>query len=224
MDDFIKRYVTSDGEVFETTLDIGKVDCKLYTLYHLSIAEKRVHAGTNKTLQAALNSTKAIAKKNQKSNKNIEGAKFDEYGLDTSVYSERQLDFLRNKMEEFENVYEPSSPFEKESIGILASISLKMNEVRVKMITSDDQSYVRELKDLREMFSNIAGDLKLRPKDKKEVDKSKGRTSLAEIVMRYEARKRSGRREVTEKTKEMDKKMSNLRVEHLDGNFTDNKK
>lgn len=218
-DNEIKSYVTSDGQVFKTTLDIGDVDPKLYTLYHLEIAEKRVHGGKNKSLRTALNSTRAIAKKNQTSSKVMSESNFDSYGLDPSVYTKQQIEFIKSKIQEFENVYESATPFEKETIGIMATILLKINEVKAKMIVSDNAGYVKQLKDLREMFSKMAEDLKLRPKDKKEIDKAQGRTSLAEMVMRYEARKRSKRKETSEATEEMSKLMAIERANAMDSKF-----
>lgn len=217
----MKEYVTADGEIFKTTLDIGEVNPKLYTLEHLEIAERRVHQGTNKTLQKALNATKALMKKNRKSSKVLSKVSFDEYGINESTYTKEQVKFLKDKIDEYEAIYESATPFERETIGMMASILLKINEVKAKMVSSDEMAYVKQLKDLRDMFSAMASDLKMRPKDKKEVDKSKGRTSLAEIVMRYEARKRSGRRETSERTKQMAKDLAVERVKAIDGNFSD---
>jgi len=217
----IKSYVTSDGQVFKTTLDIGDVNPKLYTLYHLEMAEKRVIAGKNKSLKTALGSTRAIAKKNQVSAKVISEANFDEYGLDPSIYSKQQIGFIKNKIKEFENTYESSTPFEKETIGMMAVTLLKITDIKAKMITTDNDKYVKQLKDLREMFSKMAEDLKLRPKDKKEEDRSKNRNSLAEMVRRYKARKRSKKSEITEKTMRMAKMLSETRVNSLDGKYAE---
>ena len=219
--DEIKTYVTADNQVFRTTLDIGKTDTKKYTLYHLEMAEQRVHTGKNRTLQAALNSTKALASKNQKSSKSLSKEEFDEYGISDGAFTAEQKAFITNKIKEFEATYESSTPFERETIGLMAATLLKINEVKVKMLTSDDTGYVKQIKDLREMFSKMAEDLKLRPKDKKEQDKSKGRTSLAEIVLRYEARKRSQRKEWTEKTDLMNERMEEAREDAKDPKFAD---
>lgn len=219
MSDEIKSYVTSDEQVFKTTLDIGEVDPKLYTLYHLEMAEKRVIKGSNKSLKTALGSTRALAKKNQVSTRNVSEAGYDEYGLDPSIYTEKQIEFVKNKIEEFENIYQSATPFEKETIGMMATILLKITEIKARMISVDSDKYVKQLKDLREMFSKMAEDLKLRPKDKKEEDKSKNRNSLTEMVRRYEARKRSGRKETSKKTKEMDKALSNTRANALDNKY-----
>lgn len=216
----LKTYVTSDGQVFKTTLDIGDVNPKLYTLYHLEMAEKRVIAKKNKSLQTALGSTRALAKKNQTSAKVLSEVQFDEYGLDPSIYTKKQIDFVQNKIKEFEATYESSTPFEKETIGMMAGILLKINEVKAKMISTDNEKYVKQLKDLREMFSKMAEDLKLRPKDKKEEDRSKNRNSLAEMVRRYEARKRSQRKESTIKTETMDKMLSEVRTKALDSKYS----
>jgi len=216
----LKTYVTSDGQVFKTTLDIGDVNPKLYTLYHLEMAEKRVIAKKNKSLQTALGSTRALAKKNQTSAKVLSEVQFDEYGLDPSVYTKKQIDFVHNKIKDFEGTYESSTPFEKETIGMMAATLLKINEVKAKMISTDNEKYVKQLKDLREMFSKMAEDLKLRPKDKKEEDRSKNRNSLAEMVRRYEARKRSQRKESTLKTETMDKMLSEVRTKALDSKYS----
>lgn len=215
----IKSYVTSDGQVFKTTLDIGDVDPKLYTLNHLEMAEKRVIKGSNKNLKTALGSTRALAKKNQTTAKSLSDAQFDEYGLDPSIYTKKQIDFVHQKIREFEAQYESSTPFEKETIGMMAVTLLKITEIKAKMISSDSNNYVKQLKDLREMFSKMAEDLKLRPKDKKEEDRSKNRNSLTEMVRRYEARKRSQRKETSDKTKAMEEMFSKVRVNSLDGKY-----
>lgn len=215
----IKTFVTSDGQVFKTTLDIGEVDPKLYTLYHLEMAEKRVITGKNKSLKTALGSTRALAKKNQTSAKVLAEADFDEYGLDPSIYTQKQINFVKGKIDEFEAQYESSTPFEKETIGMMAVTLLKITDIKAKMISSDNPSAIKNLKDLREMFSKMAGDLRLRPKDKKEEDRSKNRNSLAEMVRRYEARKRSQRRETSQKTEEMRKLLSESRTKALDGKY-----
>lgn len=217
--DEIKSYVTSDEQVFKTTLDIGDVNPKLYTLYHLEMAEKRVIKGSNRNLKTALGSTRALAKKNQTSAKALSGADFDEFGLDPSVYTKKQIKFIHKKIEEFNGMYEASTPFEKETLGLMATTVLKMSEIKAKMISTDSEKYIKQLDSLRKMFSDMAGDLKARPKDKKDDDMSKSRNSLAEMVRRYEARKRSGRREVNEKTKGIEKRMSEIRVSQIDGKF-----
>lgn len=217
----IRKYVTLDEEIFKTVVDIGDVDPKLFTLEHLTVAEKRVIKGTNKTLRAALNSTRSMMQKNSKSSKKISQVELDEYGLDPSLYTEQQINFIHKKIKQFSDVYDVSSPFAYETIIEMAKNRLKTAEVEAKMIGSDNASHVRQKTDLRKDFSAMAQDLKMRPKDHKDQDKSKTRNSFTEMVRRYEARIRSGKREVNENTIAMRKKMDEIRIRNLDGKYSE---
>lgn len=219
MSDEIKTYVTKDGKVFKTTLDIGEVDPKLYTLEHLEVAEKRVHRGTNRNLKGALGSTRALMQKNRTRPSAFKGSKFDEYGLDKSIYSEEQIEYVHEKIKEYEEDYESSTPFEKDTIANMAKTSLKLNQLEAKMMQSDDKKIVDQYTSLRREFSNMAGDLKHRPKDQKNEDLSKSRTSLSQIVFNYENRIRSGKMERDEVTQKMRERMAKIRAEHIDGRF-----
>lgn len=217
----IKSYVTSDGQVFKTTLDIGEVNPKEYSLDDLERAEKRVHKGTNKTLQTALNSIVHLRKGSKKkvTTASLKEVELDEYGLDPNLYTEFQIKFIHKKVKEFEAVYDASTPFAKETIIEMAKNRLKNAEVEAKMLNSDNPTFIKQKTDLRKDFSSMAEDLKLLPKQKKEEDRSKNRNSLAEMVRRYEARKRSERRETSEKTEKMDKMLSEVRTRSLDGKY-----
>ena len=216
-----QEYFTSDDQTFKTTVEMGGAVPRNYTLEELLTAEARVIRGTNKNLQTALNSIVKLKKhgKTKASAKLIKELSLDEYGLEAKFFSEQQILFIKKKIEEYEAVYDTSDPFSKETIVEMAKNRLKTAEVEMKMLTSDNPNFIKQKTDLRKDFSSMAGDLKILPSQKKTEDRSKGRTSLAEIVMRYEARKKLKKKETSEKTKEMEKMLSHERVKSLDPKY-----
>src|SRR5699024_11667965 len=97
--------------------------------------------------------------------------------------------------------------------------TIKLNQIETKMIQSEDKKIVDQYTSLRREFSNMAGDLKHRPKDQKNEDLSKSRTSLSQIVFNYENRIRSGKMERDEVTQKMRERMAKIRSEHIDERF-----
>lgn len=217
----ISTYVTSDDKVFRTACDMGDVDTKLYTLYHLEMAEKKFQRKSNRTMQSALNSTETFAKKNENAKHEYTGSRYDKYGLDKTKYTEEQIKYIHNKIDEYNDAYKPSEPFEKDSIISLAKTALKISEMETKMMTSDNPKDISALKDLRDMFLKNADSLKMMTKQKDKEDPSKHRTSLAQIIYNYEERKRTGKTEVSEKTDEMEEKMAKERADAIDGRYSD---
>lgn len=217
----IKEYLTADDQIFKTMVELGKCNPKDYDLETLQQAEARVVKGLNKNVGTAISNVKGLMQNNKKriSNKKLKEAELDEYGLNPDLFTDTQINFIHKKIKEFEAVYDTSTPFARETIIEMAKNRLKNSEVEAKMINHDDPKYIKAKTDLRKDFSSMAEDLKLLPKQKKTEDRSKGRTSLAEIVLRYEARKRSGRMEVSEKTEEMKKRLSEERAVAKDGKF-----
>jgi adenylate kinase family enzyme len=215
------EYITSDGQVFKTTLDLAGVNPKDYALEDLERAEARVIRGTNKTLQTALNSIVHLRKGSKKkvTSAVLKDMELDEYGLDSSLYTEAQTKFIHRKVKEYEAVYDTATPFARDTVIEMAKNRLKNAEVEAKMISSDFPGYIKQKADLRKDFSSMAEDLKLLPKQKKDEDRSKNRNSLSEMVRRYEARRRSQRKETNVSTKKMDELLSEVRVNSLDGKY-----
>lgn len=216
-----KEFITSDDQIFKTVIEVGSCNPREYDLETLLKAEGMVAKGRYKNLGTALNAVKGLIKNHKKkvTTKKLKDLELDEYGLNPEVYSEQQVSFIHNKIKEFEAVYDTSTPFGKETITEMAKNRLKMSEIEAKMINNDDPIYIKAKTDLRKDFSSMAADLKILPSQKKTEDRSKGRTSLAEIVLRYEARKKSGRMETSEKTKEMKQRLSEERALQKDGKF-----
>src|SRR5699024_8890772 len=149
MSDEIKKYITADGQVFETLVEMGDINPKDYSLYHLEMAEKRVLKGTNKNIRAALGSTRAIAEKNASRGSSYSNKSIDEYGIDRSVYSKADVEFLHNKIREYKEDYKATTPFERETILNMAKTSLKLNKLEGKMMSSDDKKLADQYATLR---------------------------------------------------------------------------
>ena len=220
----IPEYVTADNKLFKTTLELGDVNPKQFDLDILERAESRVLKGTNRSLRTALNSLGGLKKGSKKKTVNsamIRDIELDEYGLDPALYSEAQINYIVKKVKEFRATYNHDTPFENETIIEMAKNRLKTAEVEAKMLNSDDEKLINQKTKLRTDFSSMAKDLKIKPDQKNEQDKSKSRTSLAEMVLRYESRRKTGRLETDEKTEEMRKRLAAIRAMQLDPKFED---
>lgn len=224
MDSEMKQYLTADSKTFKTFLDIGDVNPKDYDLEILERAEGRVIRGTNKTLRTAINSIAHLKKGARKkvSSDLIKETELDQHGLNVALYSEQQILYIQKKIEEFKAVYDHSTPFFMETIIEMAKNRLKTAEIEAKMLNSDEATFIDQKVKLRKEFSDMAKDLDMLPK-KEQKDLSKNRNSFAEMVLRYEARQISGKREVTEETEKMRKRLSEIRAHSKDGRYDEGK-
>lgn len=181
-DSSINEYITHDGLVFKTLLDIGHVQTKEYDLEILEKAEGRVQRGTNKTLQAALNSLKSLKQSNKKS---ANGDEFDEFGLNDE-YTNNQKKFIRDTIQGYYDAHDISTPYQKSGVIRLSKLECTITELEVNVTKNKKKEDIESLQKLQAMHKSLSDALKLQTKQATDGDKSED--ILANACIDYEAR------------------------------------
>jgi hypothetical protein len=159
----VKQYLTKEGEVFETLVELGGANPKDYDLTLLQAAEARVIKGTNKTLQTALNSLSGF--KNFKNDgvkvKDAKDAEFDEYGLSDSFYTQQQMNYIRSSIDKYRNGYDIATPYQETGVIQLAKFEWTITELGTKIAQNPKKDDIASLKMIQELHAKLSNDLKL---------------------------------------------------------------
>lgn len=183
------QYLTEDGLIFETLLDIGKVNPKEHPLDLLKMAEVRVIRKTNKTFEAAVNSVKALKRgKGKKSDENS-NLEFDEYGLNEELYTLQQINFIRETIQSYYDAHDISTPYQKSGVIRLAKLECTINELEASVARSKHKDDISNLKSLQGMHKDLSDGLKLTTKQATEG--SKGEDAFANACVAFEERFRN---------------------------------
>lgn len=159
-----REYLTKDGLIFKTLLDIGKVNTKDYTLEFLQMAETRVIRGTNRCLETAINSLKSLKRGKKANEENKSKYEFDEYGLNEALYTSQQIKFIKETIENYYDGYDISTPYQKSGIIRLAKLECNINELEAAIAKKKDKEDINNLKALTDMHSKLSDNLKLTTK------------------------------------------------------------
>jgi hypothetical protein len=183
------RYLSEDGQVFETLLDIGKVNPKEFPLELLLMAETRVTRGTNKTFQAAINSIKALKRGNKKKTDDNANQEFDEFGLNEELYTAQQIKFIRDTIQSYYDAHDISTPYQKSGVIRLAKLECSINELEGTIAQAKNKDDISNLKSLQSMHKDLSDALKLQTKQATEG--TKGEDAFANAVIAFEERFRN---------------------------------
>ncbi|QJT70424.1 hypothetical protein [Microcystis phage MaeS] len=182
-------YLTEDGLIFETLLDIGKVNPKEYPLEVLEMAETRVNRGTNKTLQAAINSIKALKRGKKSLKDDSADQEFDEYGLNEELYTPQQIKFIRSTIQSYYDAHDIATPYQRSGVVRLAKLECSINEVEATIAKAKNKDDITNLKSLQSMHKDLSDALKLQTKQATEG--TKGEDAFANACIAFEERFRN---------------------------------
>ena len=158
----VKQYLTKDGEIFESLVELGGANPKEYDLKLLQAAEARVIKGTNKTLRTALNSLAGF--KNMKNDgvkvKEVKDAEFDEYGLSDSFYTPQQMNTIRRAIDRYHEGYDIATPFQENGVIQLAKYELMIAELGAKIAQHPNKDDISSLKMIQDLHAKLNNDMK----------------------------------------------------------------
>lgn len=186
-----QEFLSKDEQVFKTLVDIGEVDTKEYDLKTLLQAEKRVIRGTNKTMQSALNSITSLRQnQKQKSAKvDIKDVEFDEYGLSPAFYSENQIKFIRQRIDNYHNGFDIATPYQQQGVIQLAKNEWTIAELQMKIAIEPSKEDIASLKIITEIHAKQSNDLKLTPRQAN--GDANSEDILSNVCIAYEDRYRN---------------------------------
>lgn len=189
--DKAREYLTQDGLVFKTLLEIGNVNPKQFPLELLEIAEQRVLKGTNKSLEAAVNSIKSLRRGGKKSSKIDESvnAELDEFGLNEELYSPQQIRFIREVIQSYYDAHDITTPYQKSGVIRLAKLECNINELEIAVAQTKNKDDITNLKSLTEMHAKMSENLKLTTRQATEGNK--GEDAFANACIAFEERFRN---------------------------------
>lgn len=184
------KYLTQDGLIFETLLDIGKVNPKEFDLEVLEMAETRVNRGTNKTFQAAINSIKSLKRGNsKKKSEDISNLEYDEFGLNEELYTPQQISFIKDTIQAYYDAHDISTPYQKSGVIRLAKLECNINDLEVAVARTKHKDDITNLKNLQSMHKDLSDGLKLTTKQA--TDGDKGEDAFANACIAFEERFRN---------------------------------
>lgn len=204
------RYLTEDGLLFETLLNIGKVNPKEYPLEVLEMAENRVNRGTNKTFQAAINSIKALKRGNKKKADEAANYEMDEFGLNEELYTTQQIKFIKDTIQAYYDAHDISTPYQKSGVIRLAKLECNINELEATVAKSKNKDDITNLKNLQSMHKDLSDALKLQTKQATEG--SKGEDAFANACIAFEERFRNDNFEF--ENIELKDKLTNIMIDN----------
>lgn len=184
-----KQYLTEDGLIFETLLDIGKVNPKDYPLELLQTAEVRVLRKTNKTFEAAVNSVKALKRGRSKKSEDHSNLELDEFGLNEELYTPQQISFIRQTIQSYHDAHDISTPYQKSGVIRLAKLECTINELEATVAQNKHKDDISNLKNLQSMHKDLSDALKLQTKQANDGDK--GEDAFANACIAFEERFRN---------------------------------
>lgn len=184
----VKQYLTKDGNIFESLVELGGANPKEYDLKLLQAAEARVIKGTNKTLRTALNSLAGF--KNMKNDgvkvKEVKDAEFDEYGLSDSFYTEQQMNTIRKAIDRYHEGYDIATPFQENGVIQLAKYELMMNELGAKIAQHPTKDDIASLKMIQDLHAKLNNDMKFTTRQS--VGDANSEDMFTNAVVEYEKR------------------------------------
>lgn len=184
----VKEYLTKDGQIFESLVELGGANPKDYDLKLLQAAEARVIKGTNKTLRTALNSLAGF--KNMKNDgvkvKEVKDAEFDEYGLSDSFYTQQQINTIRRSIDRYHEGYDIATPFQENGVIQLAKYELMMNELGAKIAQNQTKDDITSLKSVQDLHAKLNNDMKFTTRQS--VGDANSEDMFTNAVVEYEKR------------------------------------
>ena len=206
----VHEYLTKDGLIFRTIVDIGKVNPKDYTLELLQMAETRVMRGTNRTLETAINSIRSLKRGKKVTMEGKSRFEFDEYGLNEALYTPQQIKFIKETIENYYDGYDISTPYQKSGIIRLAKLECNINELEASIAKKKDKEDINNLKMLTDMHSKLSDNLKLTTKQADGGEKDED--AFAKACIAFEERFRNATFEF--ENIEIKDKMSEIMIEN----------
>jgi uncharacterized protein YerC len=184
-------FLTKDDQIFKTILDMTGVNSKSYDLEQLLQAERRVHNGTNKTIKTALNSIASLKRGNKKesnnnSSKDIQNVEFDEFGLSEDIYTQQQIKFIRERIQDLQDNNNISSSYQRQGVIRMAKLESTITELEAlnAMSRGMDKDLMDNLKKANDMYAKVVSDMKLTPRQAN--DGEKGEDAFANAVIAYD--------------------------------------